>query len=87
MIWCFVAFLYGPILYVLLLLLAAVIIRYPFTAEPHVLLYSSAINNVLFKAVGRQMSHIYNGIQNNVPVCITSDGIQNHVYNDIQNHV
>ena len=35
---------------------AAVVILYPFTAEPHVLRYGSAINNVLFTAVGRQMS-------------------------------
>ena len=35
---------------------AAVVIIYRFTAVPHVLLYSSTINNVLFTAVGRQMS-------------------------------
>ena len=35
---------------------AAVVIMYPCTAEPHVLLYGSTINNVLYTAVGRQMS-------------------------------
>ena len=34
---------------------AAVVIMCPFTAEPHVLLYGSTINNVLFTAVGRQL--------------------------------
>ena len=35
---------------------AALVIMYRFTAVPHVLLYSSTINNVVFTAVGRQMS-------------------------------
>ena len=35
---------------------ATVVITYRFTAVPDVLLYSSTINNVLFTAVGRQVS-------------------------------
>ena len=42
----------------------------PFTAEALVLLYGSAINNVLFTAVGR-MSHVYNGIRCRFSNCQT----------------